>query len=83
MTDDLIIKHLEKYDLDVRKSKDARFTDQKCTPDVICAVCECIIDFVKDDTNKQFTINAIRYSEYSNHLVTDVFNKPEIKKTEN
>ncbi len=83
MIDDLIIKHLEKYDLDVRKSKDARFTDQKCTPDVICAVCECIIDFVKDDTNKQFTINAIRYSEYSNHLVTDVFNKPEIKKTEN
>ena len=43
------------FDFDVRKSKDARFMDQKVTPDVLCAVTECIIEFTKDDLTKSFT----------------------------
>lgn len=38
-----IIKYLSNFDLDVRKSQDARFMDQKCTPDVVCFIADCII----------------------------------------
>ena len=37
-----IINYLNQFDLDVRKTKDARFSDQKCTPDVICFIADCI-----------------------------------------
>ena len=39
-----IIKYLSNFDLDVRKSQDARFMDQKCTPDVVCFIADCIIN---------------------------------------
>ena len=31
-----IKNYLNQFDLDIRKTRDARFMDQKCTPDVIC-----------------------------------------------
>ena len=78
-----ITKYLSLFDFDIRKTKDARFIDQKVTPDVLSFVSECIIEFVEDDINKEFTINDIRYSEYANNLVTDIFGKPGIKNAEN
>lgn len=41
---DEITKFLNKYDMDVRKSHDARFMDQKCTPDVVCFIADCLIN---------------------------------------
>ena len=41
---DTITKFLNQYDLDVRKSHDARFMDQKCTPDVVCFIADCLIN---------------------------------------
>lgn len=32
----VINEYLSQFDLDVRKSHDARFVDQKCTPDIVC-----------------------------------------------
>jgi len=75
--------HLQLYDFDIRKSNDARFTDQKVTPDVLSFVSECIIEHLNSNHHKEFTINDIRYSEYANSLVTDIFGKPGIKKAEN
>lgn len=66
------------FDFDVRKSKDARFMDQKVTPDVLCAVTECIIEFTKDDLTRSFTKNDIWHSEFANELITDSFNKPDL-----
>ena len=37
------------FDLDVRKSRDARFMDQKVTPDVLYIVCICVLEYIKDD----------------------------------
>lgn len=43
---------INKHNYDVRISHNARFTDQKCIPDVVCAVAECIIEYIGDvDTN--------------------------------
>lgn len=78
-----ITKYLSSFDFDIRKTNDARFIDQKVTPDVLSFVSECIIEYLENNTNKEFTINDIRYSEYANELVTDIFGKPGIKKAEN
>lgn len=40
---------LSKYNLDVRKTGDARFMDQKCTPDVVCFIADCIINTAQPD----------------------------------
>lgn len=67
------------FDFDVRKSKDARFMDQKVTPDVLCAVCECVIEFLGDDLQKEFTKNDIWRSDYAQTLITESFNKPNLQ----
>ena len=51
---DQITSYLNQFDLDVRKSGDARFMDQKCTPDVVCFIADCIINAV--DTTHEFTV---------------------------
>lgn len=73
-----IHNYLNQFDFDVRKTKDARFMDQKCIPDVLCAVCECVVEYTKDNPNTQFTKNDIWHSEYANNLVTESFSKPNL-----
>lgn len=66
------------FDLDVRKSNNARFTDQKVIPDVLCAVSECVLEFVRTDTSKTFTKTDIWNSAYAQDLITSSFNKPDL-----
>ncbi|MFA6197410.1 MAG: restriction endonuclease [Sulfurimonas sp.] len=73
--------YLNNIDLDVRKTGNARFFDQKVQPDVLSAVCECILNCINNKDS--FTVNDVRYCEYSNELVTEIFNKPKIKKADN
>lgn len=73
-----IKEHLKKYDLDVRKKKDARFMDQKVTPDVLCIISDCILQFIDNDINKEFTTKDIWESSYANENVKDIFNKPDV-----
>ena len=56
---DTITKFLNQYDLDVRKSHDARFMDQKCTPDVVCFIADCLINLNRDARS----IAHLRYEE--------------------
>jgi len=76
----MIKKYLAKFDLDVRKSGDARFMDQKCTPDVVCIIADCVINFVGSDLSKEFTVKDIWDSKYFLNEVKAVFNKPDAKK---
>ena len=81
-----MLKKIEEFfknkDFDIRKTHNARFYDQKVQPDVISAVCESIL-YCLNDISKTFSVNDIRYCDYSNELVTQIFNKPDIKKAEN
>ncbi len=74
-------KHIQGFadghDYDVRKSGNARFTDQKCIPDVVCAVAECIIEYISDDTSKKFTKDDVWHSGHANILVSECFSKPD------
>lgn len=73
--------YLQTIDLDIRKTNNARFFDQKVQPDVLSAVCECILNCIDEDNS--FSVNDVRYCDYSNELVTEIFNKPDIKKADN
>ena len=76
-----IKNYLDSLNLDIRRSRNARFFDQKVQLDVLSAVSECILNCTENKTI--FTVNDIRYCPYSNELVTEIFNKPEIQKAQN
>lgn len=71
----VINEYLSQFDLDVRKSNDARFMDQKCTPDVVCFIADSVINTVID-VKKTFTVNDIWESQYFIKNAKAVFNKP-------
>lgn len=74
----MIQTFLNKYDYDVRKTGDARWIDQKCTHDVLCIIADCIIEFIDDDIEKEFTIKDIWNSNYTKENVIDIFSKPDV-----
>ena len=75
---DEIKNYFNGIDLDVRKVGSARFMDQKCTPDVVCAVAECILEYTNEDVNLSFTKDDIWHSDYANELIQESFTKPDL-----
>ncbi len=71
---DKIYKYLNKFDFDVRKIGDARFADQKCTPDVVCFIADCVMNVVKP--GQVFTVKDIWDSQYFIKNAVAVFGKP-------
>lgn len=69
-----ITEYLNKFDLDVRKTNDARFADQKCTPDVVCFITDCIVNIVTPEST--FTVKDIWNSQYFKKNAVAVFGKP-------
>jgi len=67
---------LSGHDYDVRKSKDARFMDQKVTPDVLSIMADCVLNYVAG-RDIEFTKDDIWKDNYFNKNVKDIFNKPD------
>lgn len=66
--------YLNQFDFDIRKSHDARYVDQKCTPDIVCFLADCILNI--SASHPTFTANNIWQSQYFKHNCRVVFNKP-------
>ena len=71
---EIIKSYLNLFDLDIRKTRDARFMDQKCTPDVVCFIADCVMNLA--DKNQTFTVNDIWNSQYFIKNTRAIFNKP-------
>lgn len=71
-------EHFANFDFDVRKSKDARFMDQKVTPDVLCIMADCVLNYTAD-RDIEFTKDDIWNDNYFNTNVKSIFNKPDAK----
>lgn len=71
-----LLQFVNCHDYDVRKTGNGRFTDQKCIPDVVCAVAECILEFVGGNEYKSFTKNDVWHSVFSQKLIEECFSKP-------
>ncbi|WP_394774859.1 hypothetical protein [Flavobacterium sp.] len=69
-------KLLNSINYDIRVKQDARFMDQKCTPDVVCIIADCIINLRESEPNKEFTVQDIWDSQYFIKNVKAIFNKP-------
>lgn len=74
-TEKIFIDHINRYNYDIRVSRNARWIDQKCTPDVIAAVVDSILRYMEDTCNETFTSKDIWKSEYARNLVQSVFKK--------
>lgn len=79
----IIEKHLNSINLDLRNSKNGRWIDQKCTPDVTCAVAESILEFCRTNDIHYFSQTDIRESYFASFIVSGVFNKPPIEDAPN
>ena len=67
--------YLNQYnDFDIRKTHDARYVDQKCTPDVVCFIADCILS--TSCANKTFTINDLWDEQYFIENCRVIFGKP-------
>lgn len=71
-----IKQFLSQRDYDIRKTKNGRWIDQKCTMDVVCLVADCVIEYVKQYPSSEFTVNDIWFSEYAVRNVQEIFSKP-------
>lgn len=71
-----IKEFLSRRSYDIRKTNNGRWIDQKCTMDVVCLVSDCIVEYVKQFPNKEFTVNDIWFSEYAARNVQEIFSKP-------
>lgn len=78
--DEIIQEFLNKYNYDIRISHNARWIDQKCTMDVLSLVADCIMEFLKEDTSKEFTSFDIWHSDYAVANVQSIFKKPDPNK---
>lgn len=71
---DIIINYLNQFNFDIREKGDARFMDQKCTPDVVCFIADCIINTIH--SNQTFVVGDIWNSQYFIKNTRAIFNKP-------
>lgn len=71
---DRIMQYLDQFDLDIRKSHDARFVDQKCTPDIVCFMADCVLNMIA--TKPVFVINDVWDTQYFIQNTRVIFNKP-------
>ncbi|OPG20305.1 restriction endonuclease [Helicobacter pylori] len=78
MKEQQIIDFLKIRDYDIRKTQNARWIDQKCTPDVLSIVADCILEFTQYNIEKSFSIRDIWDSHYTNENVKMIFSKPDL-----
>lgn len=74
-----IQEFLNNFDYDIRKSGNARWIDQKCTPDVISIISDCVFNFVNENGNIRFNSRDIWDYEYTEKTVKEIFQKPSTK----
>lgn len=81
--EDKFIEYFQDKNLDIRETHDARFMDQKVTPDVLAINADIVLTYVseKEDDTIEFTANDIWNFDYANENVKDIFRKPDLNDT--
>jgi hypothetical protein len=80
LSDDQIHAFLQKQDLDVRISHNARWLDQKCTPDLVSVVADCVLQSEHAQTGL-FVAKNIWLSDYTQKYIPALFKKPKVTET--
>lgn len=75
---DILYTYLNQFDFDIRKTQNARFIDQKVTPDVLSIIADCVLNYVDNNGVIEFTSTDIWRDDYSNENVIDIFGKTDV-----
>lgn len=76
MSEQEIKSFLYSKNYDIRIHNDARWIDQKCTPDVVCIIADCISNYISfKGESATFTSRDIWYSDYAINNVQAIFRK--------
>ena len=76
ITDEQIQEFLNQKNYDIRISGNARWIDQKCTPDVLCIIADCILEYSNSNDKEYFSSMDIWHNEYTTQYVESMFKKP-------
>lgn len=80
LTEEQIVEFMNNYNYDIRKSHNARWIDQKCTPDVLCIIADCILEF-SNSSIEWFSSLDIWHNEYTVNNVESIFKKPKLNES--
>lgn len=76
LTENNIKEFLSCRDYDIRVSHNARWIDQKCAADVVTIVADCILHFVDERRQLNFSSMDIWHNDYTVQNVESFFKKP-------
>lgn len=79
ITEQNVMDFMKPLDYDIRKSHNGRWIDQKCTPDVVSFIADCICNYANKNPSKEFTSQDIWFSDYAVQNTEAVFKKPNPK----
>ncbi|MEB7811350.1 hypothetical protein [Staphylococcus xylosus] len=72
-----IIDFCDRNNYDLKVNNNGRWIDQKCTPDVICIVSDCILNYLEENRDTiEFSSTDIWKSDYTKENVEEIFSKP-------
>lgn len=77
MTTNLLEQFLNAHDYDIRKNRNGRWIDQKCTMDELCFVADCVVVYLQEGGKQPFQSPDIWHMPYSIENVQKLFNKPD------
>jgi hypothetical protein len=61
---------------DIRISRNARWIDQKCTPDILSTIADCIVVYLSEYKVEEFTSKDIWLNKYTVDNVEMIYKKP-------
>lgn len=68
---------LESKNYDIRRTKNGRWIDQKCTMDELCFVADCVFVYLQDGGKQPFQSPDIWRTRYAIENVQKIFSKPD------
>ena len=77
MTENLLKQFLEKHSYDIRQTGNGRWIDQKCAPDEVSFVSECVLEYVRESGSQFFQSPDVWKSEFAVAKVQQFFGKPD------
>ena len=77
MTENLLKQFLDGHSYDIRQTGNGRWIDQKCAPDEISFVSECVLEYVRETGNVVFQSPDVWKSTFAVSKVQQFFGKPD------
>ena len=70
--------YFKNFNFNIRKTNNARFLDQKVTPDVLSIIADCVLNYIDNNGIIEFTSTDIWRDDYSNENVIEIFGKTDV-----